>query len=110
MALELAFATKSLREVCESEVKASRNLGVRMAEKLKRRLADLRAASCVNDLVAGRPRKRGSRNRQMALNLYKSSKIIICANHNTTPVLESGNVDWSKVTRIKILRIEVAHD
>jgi 3-oxoacyl-ACP reductase-like protein len=110
MPLELAFATKTLREICESEVKASRELGVRVAEKLKRRLADLRAASCVNDLVAGRRRTRSSRNRQMALNLNKSSKIILCSNHNTTPILESGNVDWSKVTRVKILRIEGAHD
>lgn len=106
MALELAFATKSLRHLCEREAKARRDFGVRLAEKLKRRLADLRAASCVNELAAGRPRKRGSRNRQIALNLYKDSKIIFSANHNSIPVLESGSVDWSKVTRIKILRIE----
>jgi hypothetical protein len=107
--LELAFASKSLRQLCESEEKATRDLGGRVAQKLRRRLADLRAATSVNDLVAGRPRElEGAPHRNLAVNLSESSRIVFCANHNTIPLLPSGRVDWSRVSRVKILRIETA--
>ena len=108
--LEIAFENKLLRQLCESEVKAKRDLGVKIAERLKRRLADFRAATCVKDLVAGRPREiDGARYRHMAIDLCESYYIVFCANHTATPIGESGDVDWSKVRRIKILRIESNH-
>ena len=41
VAVEIAFAKKSLRQLCESERRARRSLGLRVAEKLKRRIANL---------------------------------------------------------------------
>ncbi len=108
--MELAFAKKSLRQICESEAKAKRDLGIKMAELLKRRLADLRAATSVKDLVAGRPRElEGARRRHIAVDLCVGSRMVFCANHNTIPMLGSGGVDWSRVSRVKILRIESDH-
>ena len=108
--LELAFASKSLRQLCENEAKATQDLGGRVAQKLRRRLADLRAATSVNDLVAGRPRElEGVPHRNLGVNLSEGSRIVFCANHNTIPVLPSGEVDWSRVSRVKILRIERAN-
>ena len=105
--LELAFANKSLRQLCESEAKATRGFGGRVAQRLRRRLADLRAATSVKDLVAGRPRELESvRRRNVSVELAEGSRIVFCANHNTIPMLSSGGVDWSSVSRIKILRIE----
>jgi len=110
MALELAFAEKSLRQLCENEAIAKRMLGIKVAEKLKRRLADLRAATCVKDIVAGSPRElEGVYQRQIALALCDDYHIVFCANHNTVPFLESGAIDWAKVSRVKILRIENNH-
>src|SRR6266566_627676 len=37
--VELAFATKSLRQLCETKAKADRDLGTAAAEKLRRRLS-----------------------------------------------------------------------
>ena len=92
MVLQLAFAKKSLRDLCESEAKAQRDLGVRMAEKLKRRLADLRAATCVKDLVAGRPRELDARHRRIAVDLSEGSRIVFCANHKGSffPVIKNS--------------------
>lgn len=105
--MEIAFAKKSLRLLSESEDVAKRELGVKIAEKLMRRLADLRAATCVKDLVVGRPREiKGDLHAYIAVDLCDSSHIVFCVNHNTTPLLKRGGVDWSKVGRIKILRIE----
>ncbi len=108
--MELAFDDKSLRTLCESKAHARRELGSEVAEVLKRRLADMRAATSVKDLVAGRPRElEGTEYRHIAIDLCEDYRILFCANHNVMPVLESGDVDWSKVSRIKILRIERDH-
>lgn len=110
MALELAFAEKQLRNLCENEAIARRKLGTEVAEKLKRRLADLRAATCVKDLVAGKPRElEGGCQPQIVVDLCSGHCFVFCANHNTVPLLESGAVDWARVSRVKILRIESNH-
>ena len=107
VAVEIAFAKKSLRQLCESERTARRSLGTRVAERLKRRLADLRAANCVKDLVAGRPRElRGDRAGQIAVQLGESFQLIFSANHSVPPLLDGVRVDWSRVNRLKIISIE----
>jgi hypothetical protein len=55
-ALELAFESKALLTLCESESRACSELGADVAESLKHRLADLRAARTATDLLVGRPR------------------------------------------------------
>lgn len=105
--VEIAFAKKSLRQVCESERTARHSLGAAVAEKLKRRLADLRAANSVKDLVAGRPKElTNARAGQISLELAEGFRLILSANHNVPPLLEGTRVDWSKVSRIKIISIE----
>lgn len=109
--LELAFDKRPLREICEREDKAKRHLGESVADKLKRRLADLRAAASVADLVAGRPRElSGSCPSHIAVDLCEGYRIVFSANHTANPVLNTGDVDWSRVTRVKILRIERGND
>ena len=111
MPLELAFSEKSLRQLCENETIAKRKLGVHVAEKLKRRLADLRAASCLTDLVVGSPREReGDNANQFAISLCDGYQKVFCANHTAVPLLGSGAIDWAKVSRVKVLRIEGNHD
>ena len=109
-ALELAFETKTLRDLCEKEEKARRELGPEVAEKLKHRLADLRAAESVQDLVIGRPRETQCANPGcFVIDLADGCSLAFCANHRKVPLLTSGGVDWAKVSRVKILRIENAH-
>ncbi len=105
--LELAFANKPLRQLCENEAHAKRELSPTVAEILKHRLADLRAAVSVKDLVAGKPRRLGGADHQhMAIDLCDGYRIVFSANHPNNPVVESGELDWSKVSRVKILRVE----
>lgn len=105
--MEIAFRTKYLRDLCESEQKATRFLGQTLAGKLKRRLADLRAAETLADagsVVTFREVGR-ARPRHMALNLSTGSTMTFRANHSTVPRLEGGEMDHANVTRIKILSI-----
>jgi len=105
--LEIAFDKKSLRQICENDEKAKHDLGVKVADKLRRRLADLRAAKTVKDLIAGRPHELDEPDdRHIGVELCDGYRIVFCANHNSIPTLKPNRVDWSKVSRVKILRIE----
>jgi len=109
--LELAFATKSLRQLCESTAKAKKVLGEEVAEMLKRRLADLRAAEYVNDLVVGKPHAFDDTNgEKFSVNLCDDFCIIFRANHTPPPLTECSKINWSKVSRIHILQIGNKHD
>jgi len=104
--LELAFSTKALRAVCESEERAQSELGVDLASILKRRLADLRAAANVTDLVAGNPRPAPQSKKELMLDLADGFAVFLTANHAANPRRRSGDIDWSKVSRVRLLRIE----
>lgn len=107
VAVEIAFAKKSLRQLCESERTARHSLGARVAERLKRRLADLRAANCVKDLIAGRPRElQSDRAGLIAVDLGEGFQLIFSANHSVPPLADGTHLDWSKVNRVKIISIE----
>ena len=94
-----------LRNVCESDQKAKQKLGRTVAEQLKRRVADLRAAATIEDLVAAPPHALdGSAN--LALNLCDGWRVVFAANHTRVPTVGSGAIDWSAVSRIRIVRIE----
>lgn len=105
--MQLAFESKQLRTICEDEVQAKVELGDTVANTLKRRLADLWAATSVKDLVAGKPRLLPEPEaNNMAVDLSEGWRLIFTANHVSNPTTQENNLDWSRVTRIKILRIE----
>ena len=108
--MQLAFHSPLLRTVCESERIARDELGGPVAEVLKHRLADMAAATSVTDLVAGRPRVLGGTARdEMAVDLCEGYVIAFAANHTKNPATGTGDLDWKRVSRIKILRIERHH-
>ncbi len=103
--VKLAFAKKSLRTLCEKEATGVRVLGDRVARKLRARLADLDAAESMKDLVAGRPQELDILG-QVRLQVTPEVALILTANHELIPTLSNGKVDWGKVTRVKIIRVE----
>ena len=104
--LELAFNSKELRSVCEHEATAKGALGAEIAEALRRRLADLRAATSIADLIVGNPHtvEVGSKN-YLVIHLFRSHQIVLEANHPKNPLTDSGQLDWAKVSRIKITHV-----
>jgi hypothetical protein len=108
IALELAFEWRQLRDLCTKSALAERKLGKRIAEKLHARLADMRSATTATELLVGGPKEIEAD--QMAIELGDGARIVFCANHQDVPRYKKGNVNWSKVTRIKIARIEAADD
>ena len=99
--MQLAFETRQLRDICESENGAEQLLGTETAKELKRRLADLRAAACVGDLPSGG--QAGAE--RYFFTLSDGSIVELVPNHLKNPLLDSGEVDWRKVVRLKLIRI-----
>jgi hypothetical protein len=104
--LELAFSTRALRTLCENEAVATKELGAKRANSLRRRLADLRAAISVKDLLAGHPTQAADSKDNLEIDIGGRARLVFCTNHTVVPRLTSGTVDWSNVSRVKLLRIE----
>ena len=102
----LAFHSTELREICEFEERALEQLGIDVSQSLKERLADLMAAQSPNDLVAGSPRSIRSQNDEfMVVDLSHEYQITFVANHPVNPVDDSGAIDWSRVSRVRITNV-----
>lgn len=104
--MEIAFQTKSLRDLCEKGDRIRRRWGDHLGEIIMARLADLRAASTVDEVVVGNPKAiiiDGAP--AMRLDLDESSILVFCPNHLKVPMLSDASVDWFAVSRIKILKI-----
>lgn len=108
-ALILSFASKSLREICEDEEPATRQLAKSVIKRLRHRLADLEAAGSVQDLIAGYSRKRKSSD-SYQVTLADGFCLEFAANHVKNPVDKNEEIDWNRVNRIQIVRIGKCHD
>jgi hypothetical protein len=107
--LVIAFDSLSLRAVCENAEQADSELGPVVAQTLRKRLADLRAATSATDLVAGGPRVLNDGDLEyMALNLRDGFRILFVPNHVKNPRDSANRIDWAKIGRIKI--IGIPHD
>lgn len=105
--VEVAFETAKIRRICESEPVAVELYGLHNAQKLQDRLADIRAAKFVSLIPVGKPRQiDGSEPGKFSVSFSTTGKILFCCNHVNQPLNKSGRVDWSKVNRIKIFKIE----
>lgn len=104
--MELAFADKSTRDICEIQLKAEHVLGLLVAKSLRARLADLREADSPLDIVAGNPETLTSiAPGRISISLGEGYRLVYCANHVSNPINGAGEVEWHLVERIKILEV-----
>ena len=104
--MELAFESKELRSICEHEATAKTELGAEIAEALRGRLADLRAATSMDDLIVGNPHTLECReSNYLVIDLCQGHRIVLKANHPENPLTDCGRLDWAKVSRIKVIHI-----
>ena len=109
--MDVDFSDEKLRDLCEHQATAERRLGKIGARRLRSRVADLLAAASVADLVAGRPHPLvGNRLGQFALDLDGGRRLVFEPNHDPVPGKEDGAIDWTLVTRVRIVFIGDYHD
>lgn len=108
--MEIGFKDKKLKALCEQSSLAQKKLGAQMAKKLRSRLADLKAASVVADLCAGRPHPlEGDREGEFGLDLVHPQRLVFIADNDPIPKREDGSINWSQVTQVCIIAIEDYH-
>jgi proteic killer suppression protein len=104
--MELSFRTRILRSVCEDVERAASTYGSEFAKHLKSRLADLRAAPTVLDLVVGRPIFNGSDKAELRISITDDFVLHCRPNHSSLPIDQDGAVDWRRIHRLQVIDIE----
>ena len=110
--MDINFATSSLRKLCNKKKKARRKLGAQNAATLRKRLDDLRAVACLEDMrhLPGRvhPMK-GDRAGQFSLDLEGGDRLFFVPNHDSLPKDTSGGLDRTQITAVTIVDIDDPH-
>jgi plasmid maintenance system killer protein len=111
--MEIDFDSSRLRKTCSSEGAMRKEWGEPMARKLKRRLADLEAAACLEDFrtLPGRCHElTADRKGQLAMDLVGPKRLIFRPAHNPVPIDQTGGLDWTEVTVVCIIEVVDYHD
>jgi hypothetical protein len=103
--MELAFETVGLRHVCESDLEARKCFPQGTVEELQARLADMRAAKSVSDLVAGKPYFDPHPPGRIRFGLDGGYELMCVGNHPRPTLTGDGLIDFSRMRRVKIVTI-----
>lgn len=112
--MDIVFKNDKLAKEFNDERALLRNRGQRQGKLIMLRLAELRAAETLA-IMRAVPRARchelkGDRKRELSVDLDHPYRLIFVPEHDPIPALPDGGLDWSKVTRIKILGVEDTHE
>lgn len=99
--MELAFASKKLRDRCVDQTKAVRAYGTEVAETLRARLADLRAVTFLDDLPVS-PDPDLSDPLRLTFPLSTGATLISRVSHEHPPLNDDGSLDRAAVRRLLI--------
>jgi len=111
--MDVVFVNRRLQKACNSAKEMAREWGSQMAKKLQQRLSELAAAGTLEDMrkLPGRCHElKADRKGQLALDLVHPKRLVFSPDHNPTPALPDGGLDWSKVSKIVILEVVDYHD
>lgn len=104
--MEVSYGDETLREMCETVRLARRRLGAECARKLSARVSDLKAASVVTKLPAGKPRVLdGDRTGHYAISLAGGFQLLVAPNQQPLPRRQDGATDWELVNKILVTEI-----
>ncbi len=103
--LELAFEDEQLRAMCTTRGRALAVHGPEIAQELKKRLADIRAAETASDLLVGIRFVGDGECAAIWVTLGGGFELVLVANHVQNPTKGSGKIDWDNVTRVKVSQI-----
>jgi plasmid maintenance system killer protein len=106
--MDILFATSQLRDLVNDTRALRHKYGDDRAKKIRRRLDDLRAASCLQDLFRGPGRLHeltGNRKGQLSIVIAGASRLILEPANEPLPRKSDGGFDWPRVTQVRILEI-----
>lgn len=102
-----------MEKSCSDDRAGNKEWGTEQWKVLRRRLASLRAAPTLADML-GVPgnchQLRADRAGQFATALRGPYRLIFVPDHDPLPLLDDGGIDLTKVTRITIEEVDNYHD
>ena len=100
--MEVAFRTPRLRTLCQEHGEAVKAFGQPAADVLQTRIADLRAATSLLDLPAGRPTVLDGESPQLRFPLRAGWTLSMAVGHRQVPRTAGGVLDQGRVRRARV--------
>ena len=114
--MDVEFKSKKIRKIFENEKKLLVKYGSRRTEFIKRRMYELLAASCLEDLrnlpgvrLHQHTRSKGQKKAVFSVDLDHPYRLLFESAKDPEPTLPGGGVDWESVTEICIIGVENPH-
>lgn len=111
--MEVFFRTRQLQRVCSEEREMKRELGQKMAAKLKQRLMEMRGADTLADLSYLPPTRfhelHQNRAGQFSVDLEHPMRLIFIPANDPVPKKTDGGIDRAQITAIEIIEITDPH-
>jgi proteic killer suppression protein len=109
--MDVVFKSEELQRLCSEEKRGVKRLGDSCARRLRSRLADLRAARRLGDVVAGRPHPlTGDRAGQFAVALSDGRRLVLEPAGPVIPKTPEGAIDWRNVEAVCVAYVGNYHD
>lgn len=111
--MELSFSNTKLAKVLNSERELVRSCGADNGRRIARRLQNIADAANLEEL-SRLPQTRvhqlsADRHEQISVDAKHPLRIILKCDHEETPRKPDGGLDWSRITKVKLLEITDTH-
>jgi proteic killer suppression protein len=110
--MRITFGSRRMAKTFNKEKKLRREFGAEMARVIRRRLDDLRAATCLEDMrnLPGRCHElSGNRKGTLSLDLRKQYRLLFRPAVDPLPRKPDGGLDWAAVDAVQITEVEDTH-
>ena len=110
--MEISFATRKLKQLCESEKELRKAYGSAGTKKAMRRLSDLRAAGTLQDMrnLPGRIHElTGHRDGQLGIDLARGWRLILTPTNGWPTEKAEGAHVWTTIDAVTLLEITDYH-
>jgi plasmid maintenance system killer protein len=109
--MDISFASSQLEKQCNDRRLLDKKQGKIRAEKILNRLSDIRAAVVLEDLRNfGRLHElKGNRAGQLSFDLDHPYRLICIPEDDPIPKKPDGGLDWTKITKLRVLEIADTH-
>jgi len=110
--LEISFPSAKLAKSFNDARQLTKRYGAQRAQKMRRRLDDLAAAKCLDDMrtLPGRCHElRGDRAGTFSIDLDGPYRLLFEPADDPVPLKVDGGIEWKLVEKIMILEVEDYH-
>ena len=111
--MDISFKNRKLEKELSDGKSLIRRYGPEQAKKIQRRLFELRAAENL-EVIRPLPQIRaheltGNQAGQISLDLKHPYRLLISPDYKNPPQKKDGGLAWTKITKVKILKVEDTH-